>query len=68
MDIKLKSLFKIGCYALTIVILCCLKDKYNIFFKNPEKADLMSREILSTGFEVFGKVQGNFLLSTNCLR
>ena len=65
MNIKIKSLFKIACYATAVVIFCYLERKYNITFHNTEKSGMASHMILSSEFEVFGTVQGKLLNLSN---
>lgn len=62
MNIKLKFLFKIVCYASAVVIFFYLEGKYNFIFRNSEgKSGMTSLRIASSEFEVFGIVQGELL-------
>lgn len=58
MNIKLKSLFKVVCYATAIVIFLYLEGRYNIIFRKNNNHDMASSRVLSAEFEVFGIVQG----------
>jgi len=60
MSIKLKSLFKVVCYATAIVIFLYLEGRYNIIFRKNNNNDMASSRVLSAEFEVFGIVQGVF--------
>lgn len=52
---KLKSLFKIACYATVFVIFCYIEGKYELI---TGKSSMSGVKILSSEFEVFGRVQG----------
>lgn len=68
MNTKVKSLFKIACFATAFVIICYLEGKFNIINKISRKSGMAAPNILSAEFEVFGIVQGerkiSFELST----
>lgn len=62
MNVKIKVLFKIACYAtVAAVIFCCLADKFIENNKTSEEKVMAARKILSADFEVFGIVQGEMV-------
>lgn len=58
MNVKVKSVFKTICYVSVFVIFCYIEGKYNLIFKDGQKAEMAGLRILSAEFEVFGVVQG----------
>lgn len=55
---RIKSVFKIVCYATLVVILCYIEGKFDIIQKFSGKSVMSGPKILSAEFEVFGIVQG----------
>lgn len=64
---KLKSVFKIVCGVLAVVIICYIEGKYGYLAKRTEKAEMAGLRILSSEFEVFGVVQGELSIVTDLL-
>lgn len=64
---KLKSVFKIVCGVLAVVIICYIEGKYGFLARRTEKAEMAGLRILSSEFEVFGVVQGELSIVTDLL-
>ena len=61
LNTKLKSLFKRACYVTAIVLVCYLEGKYEVVTGLRSKLTMSSTKIYSSEFEVFGKVQGEWI-------
>lgn len=58
MKTKFRSLVHIACYATAFVIFCYLEGEYGLITGKSGKPEMSGPKILSSNFEVFGRVQG----------
>lgn len=58
LNVKVKTVCKILAYVSVFLIICFIEGKYNLIFKDAEKAEIVKPKIFQSDYIVYGKVQG----------